>query len=155
MGLKTLPTTVNYYNDKEVHQPDEEVPQSDEEDPYAYVPPQFPQTEGEVKSAVENLTQKLRIQGMARRQQFNLSLKEFPDQWKSLRRPASMHSNQLSLAEMLTCVPPVDRDKFQESGDGHVNVPLLSWKTICCLRFVFEAICTTKPLKPSQEEPTL
>jgi hypothetical protein len=35
-----------------------------------------------------------------------------------------MHANQLSLAEMLTCVPPVDRDQFQESGDGNVNIPL-------------------------------
>jgi hypothetical protein len=35
-----------------------------------------------------------------------------------------MHANQLSLTEMLTCAPPVDRDQFQESGDGHVNVPL-------------------------------
>jgi hypothetical protein len=90
--------------------------------PYSHNPPDlFPQTEGEVRSAVEDLTQKLRIEGMARRQQFNLSLKESPGHWKSLRRPASMHSNNLSLAEMLTCVPPVDRDQFQESGDGHVN----------------------------------
>jgi hypothetical protein len=35
-----------------------------------------------------------------------------------------MHASQLSLADMLTCVPSVDRDQFQESGDGHVNIPL-------------------------------
>jgi hypothetical protein len=35
-----------------------------------------------------------------------------------------MHTSQLSLAEMLTCVPQVDRDQFQESGDGNVNIPL-------------------------------
>jgi hypothetical protein len=103
---------------------DKEVPQLDEEDPYSYAP-YLPQNESEVKSAVENLTQKLRIEGMARRQQFNRSLKEVPEMWKALRRPASMHANQLSLAEMLTCVPPVDRDQFQESEDGrNVNIPL-------------------------------
>jgi hypothetical protein len=35
-----------------------------------------------------------------------------------------MHARQLSLAEMLHCVPPLDRDQFQESGDGNVNIPL-------------------------------
>jgi hypothetical protein len=35
-----------------------------------------------------------------------------------------MHTSQLSLAAMLTCVPQVDRDQFQESGDGNVNIPL-------------------------------
>jgi hypothetical protein len=45
------PNFDGYFNDKE-------YPQSmDEEDPYSYVPPQMPQTEGEVKSAVEDLTQ--------------------------------------------------------------------------------------------------
>jgi hypothetical protein len=34
-------------------------------DPYSYCPPDLlPQTEGEVKSAVEDLTQMLRIEGM-------------------------------------------------------------------------------------------
>jgi hypothetical protein len=35
-----------------------------------------------------------------------------------------MHASQLSLADMFTCVPSVDRDQFQESGDGKFNVPL-------------------------------
>jgi hypothetical protein len=107
-----------------------------EEDPYSYNPfdlTQLPQTEGEVKIAVEDLTQKLRIGGLTRRNLLNRSLKECPEKWKALRRPASMHASQLSLAQMLTCVP----------------------KSTCCLRFVSEASCTTKPLKPSQEEPTL
>jgi hypothetical protein len=87
-------------------------------DPYSDCPPELlPQTEGEVKSAVEDPTQKLRIEGMSWRHLFNRSLKEHPE---SLRRPASMHASQLSLADMLTCVPSVDRDQFQES----VNVPL-------------------------------
>jgi hypothetical protein len=84
------------YNEKE-------VPQFDEEGPYSYAP-YLPQNESEAKSAVEDLTQKLRTEGMARGHQFNFSLKEVPQMWKALRRPASMHANQLSLAEMLTCV---------------------------------------------------
>jgi hypothetical protein len=39
--------------------------------PYSYAP-YLPQTESEVKSVVEDLTQKLRLEGMARRQQFEL-----------------------------------------------------------------------------------
>ena len=97
-----------------------EPPQVNEEDPYSYDPfnfTQLPQTEGEVKIAIEDLTQKLRIGGLTRRNLSNRSLKEFPKNWKALRRPASMHTSQLSLAEMLTCVPSVYRDQFQESGD--------------------------------------
>ena len=98
-----------------------------DKDPYSYNPydlTQLPQTEGEVKNAVEDLTQKLRVGGLTRRNLLNRSLKEHPENWKALRRPASMHGSQLSLAQMLTCVPPVDRDQFQESGDGNVNIPL-------------------------------
>jgi hypothetical protein len=98
-----------------------------EKDPYSYNPfdrTQLPQTEGEVKSAIEDLTHKLRVAGLTRRNLLNRALKEHPEQWKALRRPASMHASQLSLAQMLTCVPSVDRDQFQESGDGNVNIPL-------------------------------
>jgi hypothetical protein len=35
-----------------------------------------------------------------------------------------MHVGQFSLAEMLTYVPKVDQDQFQESGDGNVNILL-------------------------------
>ncbi len=69
-----------------------EPPQlENEEDPYSYDPfdrTQLPQTEGEVKSAIEDLTQKLRIGGATRRNLLNRALKEHPDQWKALRRPA-------------------------------------------------------------------
>ncbi len=66
-----------------------EPPQSNEEgpcsqsgnekDPYTYNPfdlTQLPQTEAEVKSVVEDLTQKLRIGGLTRRNLLNRSLKE-------------------------------------------------------------------------------
>ncbi len=88
----------------------EEPLQSNDEDPYAYDPfnfTQLPQTEGEAKIAIEDLTQKLRIGDLTRRNTLNRSLKECPEEWKALRRPASMHTSQLSLAAMLTCVPPV------------------------------------------------
>ncbi len=103
-----------------------EPPQSNEEDPYSYDPfnfTQLPQTESEVKIVIEDITQKLRLGGLTRRNLLNRSLKECPEKWKALRRPA-MHTSQLSLAAMLTCVPQVDRDQFQESGDGNVNIPL-------------------------------
>ncbi len=83
-----------------------DLPQMNGEDPYSYDPfdfTQLPQTEGEVKIVIEDLTQKLRIGGLTRRNLLNRSLKEFPEKWKALRRPASMHTSQLSLAEMLTC----------------------------------------------------
>ncbi len=56
-----------------------------------------------------------------------------------------MHAGQLSLVEMLTCVPKVDQDQFQESGDGNVNIPLYilekymlpSLRTVRILRLVY------------------
>jgi hypothetical protein len=138
----TIPDTLERFNDfygdlgdantgaAEPSQSNEEGPCSqlgNEKDPYAYNSfdlTQLPQTEAEVKSVVEDLTQKLRIGGLTCRNLLNRSLKEHPENWKALRRPASMHASQLSLAQMLTCVPQVDRDQFQESGDGNVNIPL-------------------------------
>ena len=85
-----------------------EPPQLESErDPYSYDPfdlTQLPQTESEVKSTVEDLTQKLRVGGLTRKNLLNRSLKECPEKWKALRRPASMHASQLSLARMLTCL---------------------------------------------------
>jgi hypothetical protein len=72
-----------------------------EEDPYSYNPfdrTQLPQTEGEVKSAIEDLTQKLRTAGLTRRNLLNRAFKEHPEQWKALRRPASMHANKPTIA---------------------------------------------------------
>jgi hypothetical protein len=65
-----------------------EPSQNNAEDPYSYDPfdfTQLPQTEGEVKIAIEDLTQKLRIGGLTRRNLLNRSLKEFPETWKALR----------------------------------------------------------------------
>ncbi len=67
-----------------------------EKDPYSYNPfdrTQLPQTEGEVKNAIEDLTHKLRVAGLTRRNLLNRALKEHPEQWKALRRPASMHAS--------------------------------------------------------------
>jgi hypothetical protein len=76
-GLPPDPNFDGYFNNKEVPQFDRE--DFSMEDPYSYASPYLPQNEQEVKSAVEDLTQKLQIEGMARRQQFNRSLKECPD----------------------------------------------------------------------------
>jgi hypothetical protein len=109
-------------------------------DPYSYNPfdrTQLPQTEGEVQSVVEDLTQKLRQGGLARRIRLNRSLKEHPECWKALRRPASMHASQLSLAQMLTCVPQVDRERIwgwkrQHSSlhHGKVHVAFASYSRL-------------------------
>ena len=48
-----------------------------EEDPYSYNPfdrTQLPQTEGEVKNAIEDLTHKLRVAGLTRRNLLNRPL---------------------------------------------------------------------------------
>ncbi len=61
------PNFDGFFNGKEVPQ---EILQVDEADPYTYNPfdfTQLPQTEDEVKIAVEDLTQKLRIGGVMRR----------------------------------------------------------------------------------------
>ncbi len=41
-----------------------------------------------------------------------------------LKRPASLHSASLILAEMLIGIPHADRDQFHEIGDGQVYMPL-------------------------------
>ena len=59
-----------------------ETPQSnekafDEKDPYSYNPfdrTQLPQTEGEVKNVIEDLTHKLRVAGLTRRNLLNRPL---------------------------------------------------------------------------------
>jgi hypothetical protein len=121
--FERLSKEANAYQVEEFMEPS----QNNEEDPYSYDPldlTQLHQTEGEVKIAIEDLTHKLRVGGLTCRNLLNRSLKKFPETWKALRRPASMHTSQLSLAEMLTCVSQVDQDQFQESGDGNVNIPL-------------------------------
>jgi hypothetical protein len=63
-----------------------EPPQVNEEDPYSYNPfdfTQLPQTEGEVKIAIKDLTQKLQTGGLTRRNLLNRSLKECPEKWKA------------------------------------------------------------------------
>jgi hypothetical protein len=91
----TLKTFSELYGDlKDSNMGTSEPPQSNErspspqlengEDPYSYNPfdrTQLPQTEGEVKVTIEDLTQKLRLGGLTRRNLLNRALKEHPEHW--------------------------------------------------------------------------
>jgi len=76
------------------------------------------------RGSVEDIQHKLRISGTRLRKSLNRSLTQDPQAWTALRRPASLHSAQRTLAEMLVSVPPADREHFHELGDGHVYMPL-------------------------------
>jgi hypothetical protein len=67
----------------------------------------------------------LRHKGLELRKKLQADIKENPENWNALKRPASMHSASLILAEMLLGIPQRDRDQFHEIGDSHVyNMPL-------------------------------
>jgi hypothetical protein len=66
----------------------------------------------------------LRHKGLELRKKLQADLKEHSENWKALKRPASLHSASLILAEMLVGIPHADRDQFHEIGDGHVYMPL-------------------------------
>ena len=83
--------------------------------PYVTKPP---------RGSVEDIQHKLRISGTRLRKSLNKSLTQDPQSWTALRRPASIHSAQRTLAEMLVSVPPTDHEHFHELGDGHVCMPL-------------------------------
>ncbi len=76
------------------------------------------------RGSVEDIQQKLRISSTRLRKILNKSLKQDPQAWTALRRPASLHSAQRTLAEMLVSVPSTDHEHFHELGDGHVYMPL-------------------------------
>mgnify|MGYP000716360246 FL=1 len=76
------------------------------------------------RGSVEDIQHKLRISGTRLRKSLNRSLTQDPQAWTALRRPASLHSAQRTLAEMLVSVPSADHEHFHELGDGHVCMPL-------------------------------
>ena len=84
-------------------------------EPYVTKPP---------RGSVEDIQQKLRISGTRLRKSLNRSLTRDPQAWTALRRPASLHSAQRTLAEMLVSVPSADHEHFHELGDGYVYMPL-------------------------------
>ena len=94
----------------------------EDEDPHAYDYGEFA-----VKhplGSVKELEQTLRHKGLELRKKLQADIKENPENWNALKRPASLHSASLMLAEMLFGIPRPDRDQFHEIGDGHVYMPL-------------------------------
>ena len=84
-------------------------------EPYAPKPP---------RGSVEDIQIRLRVTGLRLRKELNHSLLTNPLQWTALRRPASLHTAQRTLAEMLRSIPSADQEQFHELGDGYVYMPL-------------------------------
>jgi hypothetical protein len=77
------------------------------------------------RMSVEDIQHRLRITGVRLRKELLRSLHDDdPQKWKALRRPASIHSSQRTLAEMLMSIPSADHECFHELGDGFVQMPL-------------------------------
>ena len=84
-------------------------------DPYVPRPP---------RGSIEDIQHKLKVLGTRLRRDLNRSLLTDPQAWTALRRPASLHSAQRTLAEMLASLPSEDQGHFHELGDGYVYMPL-------------------------------
>ena len=84
-------------------------------EPYAPKPP---------RGSVEDIQIRLRVTGLRLRKELNHSLLTNPLQWTALRRPASLHTAQRTLPEMLRSIPSADQEQFHELGDGYVYMPL-------------------------------
>ncbi len=77
-----------------------------------------------LRGSVEDIQHRLRVAGVRLRKDLNRSLITDPQAWTALRRPASIHSAQRTLVEMLGSVPSADQGHFHELGDGYVCMPL-------------------------------
>jgi hypothetical protein len=84
-------------------------------DPYVPKPP---------RGSVEDIQYRLRTTGLRLRKDLNRSVLLRPQHWTALRRPASLHSAQRTLAEMLVSLPSEDQGHFHELGDGYAHMPL-------------------------------
>ncbi len=76
------------------------------------------------RGSVADTQNKLRITGTRLRKSLIRSLDRDPQAWTALNRPASLHSAQRTLSEMLVSVPSTDHEHFHELGDGYVYMPL-------------------------------
>jgi len=76
------------------------------------------------RGSVEDIHHRLRVTGVRLRKELNRSLLTDPEKWTALRRPASLHTAQRTLAEMLMSIPSADQELFHELGDGYVYMPL-------------------------------
>jgi hypothetical protein len=88
------------------------------------------------RGSVEDIQHKLRVAGTRLRKSLTRSLHLDPQAWTALRRPASLHSAQRTLAEMLGSVPSADHEHFHELGDGYVYMPLHTMEKYLYLRYV-------------------
>jgi hypothetical protein len=61
------------------------------------------------RGSIEDIQHRLRITGIRLRKDLNHSRLTDPDKWTALRRPASLHTAQRTLAEMLMSIPPADQ----------------------------------------------
>jgi hypothetical protein len=77
-----------------------------------------------LRGSVEDIQHKLKTVGRRLRRDLNRSLHSDPQAWKALRVPASLHSAQRTLAEMLVSLPSADQEHFHELGNGYVYMPL-------------------------------
>jgi hypothetical protein len=94
-------------------------------DPLIYEPYVIPKLP---RGSVEEIQNNLRTLGSRLRKDLNKSLRTDPQAWKALRRPASLHSAQRTLAEMLFDCPHADQEQFHELGDGNVYMSLSAMK---------------------------
>ena len=72
------------------------------------------------RGSIEDVMQRLRVTGLRLRKDLNRSLLTDQKAWTALRRPASIHTAQRTLAKMLMSVPSADQKHFRELGDGYV-----------------------------------
>jgi hypothetical protein len=94
----------------------------EEEDVFAYDYGEF--INKHPPGSAKELEQMLRHKGLELRKKLQADIKENPENWDALKRPASLHSASLILAEMLLGIPQHDRD-LHEIGDSHnVYMPL-------------------------------
>ena len=75
------------------------------------------------RGSVEDIQHRLRITGVRLRKELNYDLHTNTENWTALRRPASLHTAQRTLAEMLRSIPSADQEPY-ELGDGYVYMPL-------------------------------
>jgi hypothetical protein len=85
----------------------------EEEDPFAYDYGEF--INKHPLGSVKELEQMLRHKGLELRKKLQADIKENPENWNALKRPASMQ---------LLGISQHDRDQFHEIGDSHVYMPL-------------------------------
>ncbi len=64
------------------------------------------------RGSIEDIQHKLKVTGLRLRKDLNRSLLTKPQHWTALRRPASLHSAQRTLAEMLVSLPTEEQGHF-------------------------------------------